>query len=177
MRLTGMAVALLLGVILVGACACGGGTSVAFQTYTDEVEGYSISHPDTWAVTLWSFPLFSCAAPAPCEGYTPGFSVVREEIPDFTTLETYWTEKKQGLETMPAYTPVYEDQIKVGDAWAMKHIYTFVESEQGITVEAVQITLVTTDRGWSVLAYCAEECWGQYDDIFDTVVMSFRLVE
>jgi len=150
-----------------------------FITYTDEVNGFSISYPEDWEITpeeTWiEYVVIACSAPVACGGYIPFFSTISMEVPSFWSLQTLVESGKEGLEDLEEYTLISEDELTIGGIPAVKLVFT--HTELGFTEQVKHIYLLNEQIAWAIGTSSAAECWNKYEDTFDTIAGSFRLLE
>jgi len=178
----------LLALLLVPTMACGSGgeeanvtlpATMGYLTYTtDEVNGFSISHPENWDVvqqldtpekTIVAFvdPRFCCAVPS-------GVSIVKEAQPEIMSVREYFEAGKAMLaNTGLRYTSISEEQATLSGRIAIKHVYTLAE----LSAKQMDIYLVESSTGWVITCSSIRELWYQYESIFDTMMGSFRLLD
>lgn len=167
---------LLLSIMLVSGLACGNGTG--YQTYTDNVNGFSIDYPEDWEMPpeeLWEGAYVAFYAPEECSDFTANFNVVGEGLPFSMSVQTYYESVKSILQILTGYTPISEEEMNMGVGAAIEHVYSY--SLAGQTMTQMQIYLVEDQTAWVLTFSTVPACWGQYEPTFDTVVDSFQLLD
>ena len=189
MKLTKLAVILLLGVMLISGVACGGGqgaeptptptptSTPEHQTYTDENNGFSIDFPAGWQIApdaQWEeaavmlFDLFACNdGPLVC-------SLLIEELPYSMSVESFHELGEAGLQSLDEYTPISEEELNIGGKEVIKHVYTMMSSGQ-ITYRFAQFAIVEDQTGYMLAFAAVPTCFDEHEDTFDMMADSFRL--
>ena len=192
MRITRIAIVLLLGILLVSGIACEGGgeseptptptpapTPVSgFLTYTDEANGFSISYPEDWELVpeeMWEDVLLMLWAPVACEEFITDFSITTEGLPYPLSVQSYSEGAERHLRSLEGYTSISEEELTVDGKAAIKHVFTFIM--EGETFKVMQVYLVENKTAWVLSFGTVPACWSQYEVIFDNMAGSFQLLD
>ena len=194
----------LLALVLLVASACGGGgvstptpTPIApttptptaaptstpmagYETYTDEVYGFSISYPEDWYEVevpeggLWEPILVAYWAPSPCATFFSNFNVLQEKMSSSMSVQDYGEWLKYYL-VADGYTFISEEELTIGGRPAIKSVYTYTVYRP--TTKLARAYLVEGKTAWVITCTISPECWNQYEPVFDTIINSFKLLD
>lgn len=191
MKTKRVAAIFILGILLVSAFACLGGPEATptptptpipgFQTYTDTVNGFSISYPDDWEVIPKEesdLLLAIFLAPSLCSGYLSSSAVFKQEFSFSMSVQTYYLEVcKAVVSDYEGYTSISEEELTVCGVPAIKYVYTYTDTESGFTKQNMELVLVKEQTGWTIATSSTVECWNLYENTFNTIIDSFRLLD
>ena len=194
MRLTEIAGIILLGVVLVSAIACGSssGTGLTptpdseftptpasvegFIIFTDDVNGFSISVPDTWEPELIQTGDFFYA-PSACGGWPASIAVTASYEAGYTDVQAYYDEVfRPYIEDFNGYRFVSEEDMIIGGIPSIKVIYSYSGTE-GDSVQEMACVMVNQQIVWFVVGSCITACWDTYADTFCAAAQSLHLLE
>jgi len=193
----------------VGAVGCGGGEKIAatltpkvtptpeamsvpvegFKTYTDTVNGFSISYPGDWdqipselltgalgdmaVVGFWP-PVFQP------DNYPPSFHILFEELPFTMGVDTYWESAKRYLPGLfDNYTPLSTESTTINGIPAVEHVFTFDYEDNGESWQCkfIKVALVKDLGAWIITGESTVPYFDEYKPIYDTVIGSFKLLD
>ena len=200
MRITKIAMILLIGIMLVLMPACGEGEEAAptpkptptpssgYKTYVDEVDGFSVSYPTTWDVDVnpgmyapvwadYSPPITSLTSP--CSYVTADSIIYIEEVPagqndvesyfrDFT--EPFWLESEERIS-------LSSQVILVDGIPAIKYIFADIPSKSDWPSTSMLVVLIREQTAWNIYNFVHSDCWYLYEDIFDTIINGFKVLD
>ena len=182
-----------IGIVAVG---CGGGdepppaatatpvvsTGGAYLSHTDVITGFSIDYPDNWEQIpeeliegyTGEMGITGFWAPVACAEIITNFNIVTEELPFLMSVGTYFDASQRHIRSFEGYTPVSDEEIAVNEIEAIKHIYDVTQDID--TIRQMQVYMVEGTLGWVITFSCAADCWQQYEDVFDRITASFKLL-
>ena len=157
-------------------------TGERYLSHTDVISGFSIDYPDTWEQIpeeliegyTGEMGISGFWAPVACAEVITNFNVVTEELPFPMSVDTYFDASQRHIRSFEGYTPVSDEEISVNGIEAIKHIYDVTLDME--TMKQMQVYLVEGTLGWVITFACAADCWQQYEDVFDHIAVSFKLL-
>lgn len=183
--------------VLLFASACGGGgtsptltptptatptpmPTAAYGTYTDVVNGFSISLPEDWVEVpqleyLCEILIGYCDLSL-CGGLNSMSYVGHEKLQVSMSVQAYWESVKLQYATYKGYTYISEEEITICGLPAIKHVFTDIGG-LGKTSKHVQALFIEGKTAWFIICASAENCWSQYETVFDTIINSFKLLD
>ncbi|MFA5375170.1 MAG: PsbP-related protein [Dehalococcoidia bacterium] len=174
MKLKLISAALLLCVFAFSAIACGSSktSTPGFETYTDNVNGFSISIPDSWETTQEETVTFF-SAPSPCVSLYPFGDVVAASAEGYTSAQTYYSEVFEPfLETLDGYGLISKENSTIDGTPAIKVTYTYADG--GYSFQEMASILVDQQTLWVIVGSCESTCWNQHVGTFNTMTNSFQ---
>ncbi|MFA5056279.1 MAG: PsbP-related protein [Dehalococcoidia bacterium] len=144
MKLSQIAAVVLIGIVAVFAAACGssGTPTTGFTTYTDSINGFSISVPDGWEPNEDASGVFFIS-PTTCAEWYPFGAVTASYEEGYTSAEIYFTEV---IEPMIAifneYNLVSKQNLTIDGIPALRVIYTYV-GDYGESVQETFCVLIS----------------------------------
>ena len=150
-----------------------------FVTYTDEVNGFSISHPVDWEESPEM--MYGATQVAFCE---PGFlreadaSVLVDKYTLFseTSLESGYEDYKDPMYLeADRFITRSEKSTLVSGVPAVRFLWEVRDDE--IEMKWAGIYLVQGDAEWIVTIVCLAESFASFEPTFDTIASSFELLE
>ena len=154
--------------------------SSTFLTYTDEINGFSISYPQDWEIMsedrLQGPQIVAFWAPAAEHEGKPLFTLSREDQLSEASAQSYFEEARAALEESTGYNYsfVSKDELVINGIPAVKHVLTY--DHEGERLKAMQVYLVEGESVWIMTSVCAPGFFGLWDPTFDVIVSSFRVV-
>ena len=191
--------------LAVGAVGCGGGgeetaatptpkvTSApleGFDTYTDTVNGFSISYPEDWdqipsellTGTLGDMAVVGFWPPEfQPDNYPPSFHILLEELPFTMGVDTYWDSAKRYLPNLfENYTPLSTESTTINGITAIVHVFTFTDSDdsgESWQCKFIKVALVKDLGAWVITGESTVPYFDDYELTYDEVIKSFRLLD
>lgn len=90
-------------------------------------------------------------------------------------LQSYYDMVKGDTEGIEEYVLVSEEEIVIDNIPAMKAVYT--GTSVGYPFKTVACILVNAKVGWDIELGCDPECWDIYEDTFNTMINSFKVLD
>jgi hypothetical protein len=138
-----------------------------FETYTDNISGFSISVPTYWYIQPmekagdWA----SFSYPIECAGVSLSFMVAKDNV-SYTSLESD-----------NDYHLISKQYLTIDGIPATKVIYTHIDNN-GHTVQTMDYYLIDGDTLWWIGGtYAPTWCWDYYKGTFNTMANSFRVLD
>lgn len=153
--------------------------SSTFLTYTDEINGFSISYPQDWEIMsedrLQGPQIVAFWAPAAEHEGKPLFTLGREDRLTGITVQSYFQETRAALEESTGYNYSFasEDELVINGIPAVKHVLTY--DHEGERLKAMQVYLVEGKSVWIMTSVCATEFFDLWETTFDVIADSFHL--
>ena len=153
--------------------------SSTFLTYTDEINGFSISYPQDWEIMpedrLQGPQIVAFWAPAAEHEGKPLFTLSREGQLAGITVQSYFQEARAALEESVGYdySFVSKDELVTNGVLAVKHVLTY--DHEGERLKAMQVYLVEGKSVWIMTSVCAPEFFDLWEPTFDVIADSFHL--
>jgi hypothetical protein len=191
-KLSVIMVPLLLLTITLGTIGCGGGGEPAttstpkpaaspvadYVNYEDELNGFSISHPEDWEIApeqLFPDAIVAFWAPEACSEFVTNFNLINEDLPSPISVETYFEAGKRYLRNLEGYTPISEKALTINSVSAIKQVCTW--EPEGETIQLMQVCLVDDTTAWILSFTTIPACWDQYETTFDTMAETFQVLD
>ncbi|MFA5367804.1 MAG: PsbP-related protein [Dehalococcoidia bacterium] len=183
MRLTKIASIALLCITLVSTIACGSNPEQAapgFTTYTENINGFSISIPDGWD----SFQMdtlgviFTC--PHQCGEISAKGGVTVTDTGHSSVQDYYTEEIVQLFEIEDRNNLISKEDLTVEGIPAIKIVYTFDSPTyygDMMNIENMECIFINQQGLWSIIMQCDSACWDTYKPTFDTMLDSFQLLD
>lgn len=149
-----------------------------YLTYTDEVNGFSISYPEGWHMMpegrLADVVVVGFEGASGCVVSGAGFTVSKHQGPhSVPPLEPWHDATLRAWERRSEeFSLVSQEDLSISGRPAIKAVL-IVDKEHLI----VDLCLVTDTAGWGITCITPSACWSDAKPIFDTIVESFRLLE
>jgi hypothetical protein len=191
-KLSVLIVPLLLLTLTLGTIGCGGGGEPAttptpkpaassvegYLTYEDEMDGFSISHPEDWEIApeqLFPDAIVAFWALEACSEFVTNFNLINEELPSPISVETYFEAGKRHLRNLEGYTPISEKALTINSVPAIKQVCTW--EPEGETIQLMQVCLVDDTTAWILSFTTVPACWDQYETTFDAMAETFQVLD
>ena len=153
--------------------------SSTFLTYTDEINGFSISYPQDWEIMseerLQGPQIAAFWAPKAEHKGKPLFTLAREDQLLEASVQSYFEEARAVLEGSVGYhySFVSKDELVINGVPAVKHVLTY--DHEGERLKAMQVYLVEGKSVWIMTSVCAPEFFDLWEPTFDVIADSFHL--
>lgn len=148
-----------------------------FVTYIDEVNGFSIEHPDGWHVgTPKEPPELKVSIWEKEFGLNPVGIMVAKCAASGYSLESFAEFRIDALsDTAEDYAPISTEELTINGIQAIKH--TFTETVGPTTYKSVEVCLVVDGTGWILRFNSPQKSFDSYKSTCDTSFYSFRLLK
>jgi hypothetical protein len=177
MKLWKFMLSFLIVVPLLAASCCG---SSGYTEYTDEANGFTISHPHDWnklpdeEVPQRMLVIFR--PDSSCGNVTESINVVKGELSEAMTLDELFAEQQISLNMLGNYTSISTENVTVNGIDAIKHVFSAIGAPNKI-IKAMQLCLMDGMTVWIVTCRCDPECYDGYETMFNTVVNSLKVID
>ena len=176
MKLSGTVAILLVTIVALFAAACGSGADSEFVTYTDNVNGFSISVPADWEPEEDESGVFFLS-PTTCAEWYPFGAVTASYEESYTSAQTYYTDIIEPvIESFNGYNLISKDNLTIDGNPAVKVVYTYIGS-YGESVQETFCILINQQTAWLIIGSCDVSCWNTYQGTFNTMANSFHLLD
>jgi len=176
MKLSVTFATLLVCIVTVLAAACSSGPGSGFETYTNDINGFSISVPDGWEPEENTSGVFF-TSPATCADWYPFGAVTASYEEDYTSAQIYYADIIEPLiESFSGYNLVSKEDLTIGGIPAIRVIYTYIGS-YGESVKETFCVLISQQTAWLIIGSSDVTCWNKYAGTFDTMANSFQLFD
>jgi len=154
-------------------------TPSGFQTYTDSVNGFSISYPKNWE----KLPQELMTGDSIAGFRTPegtGTSRAMVLLQNFSvssgaTLQSEYEDFKLVAESFPGYLFISKDDIIVAGIPAVRHVYQ--RSYPGGDATETHIYFIRGNVGWLFSLACTPpQSYAQHKPTFDAIIGSFKIL-
>ena len=177
MKLSRIAAVVLISIVAIFSAACGssGTPTTGFTTYTDNINGFSVSVPDGWEPEEDASGVYFLS-PSTCADWYPFGAVTASYEGGYTSAQTYYAEVIEPLiESFNGYNLISKQNLTIDGIPAVKVIYTYVGS-YGESVQETFCVLMNQQTAWLIIGSCDVTCWNKYQGTFNTIANSFHLL-
>lgn len=177
MKLSRIAAIVLIGIVTIFVVACGssGTPTTGFTTYTDTINGFSVSVPDGWELASDETGIY-LLGPSTCGGGHYYSSVSAASAEGYMSGHTFYAGVLEPyLQALDNYELVSKETVTIDGIQTIKAIYTYVDT-YGYPVQQMAYVLVNQQTAWVIGGTCATTCWNTYQGTFNTIANSFNLL-
>jgi len=149
----------------------------AFATYTDDVNGFSISYPQDWQrvsqellpygelVAFWDFE--------EGKGFPPYMSVSAKQLAVEMDVDTFFETERQAAEGEVGYTSISTEDTVVDGMPALKHVFNLEDGD--LNARTMQIYVISGQTAWLINCMCVPGSFDSLEPTFDDIATSFHL--
>jgi hypothetical protein len=149
--------------------------TVAYEIYSDDVNGFAITYPETWQQTAVRGTLFALESGEPCGGYPAVFSLRKLDLPISTDVESFFGSVIGETFSSTARNFVSGERMGVSGRAAIKWVTLFAD-EGGVPIREMTFYLLGDDAGWILSFTTVSSCWKEHVDLFEEMADSFLLL-
>jgi hypothetical protein len=150
--------------------------TVAYETHTDEASGFAIAYPRGWQRKTVPGVLLALTAAERCGGQDVTFSLWRIEVPPYSTdVESFFGSMISLTFSSPERSFISGEKVGVGGRAAIEWVSAFANYD-GTPFKEASFYLLGGEAAWILSFTTVFSCWSQYEDAFDRMTGSFRLL-
>ena len=149
--------------------------TIAHETHTDLVNGFELVYPRGWQVGAHPSVLFALTSVEICGGFEAAFTLRKIELPYPTDLESFFGPMITLTFSSRTSSFISGEKVGVSGRAAIKWESMFA-NEGGDPFRDTTFYLLSDTAAWILSFTALSSCQSQYQDDFDYMVDSFRLL-